>query len=51
MDDNELQPIISLFNTFLGIINYEKNTAQHKEQDEIQAKLDEILKILKKGEK
>lgn len=42
---NEYDPfdIIALFNTFLGLLNYDKNTSQHKEQDQMQEKLDNIL--------
>lgn len=35
--------IVALFNTYLGIVNYEKNIAQRKEQEVIKGKLDEIL--------
>ena len=38
--------VISLFNTLLGVLNYDKNTAQHEEQDKIQGKLDLILEKL-----
>jgi hypothetical protein len=34
---------IALFNTFLGLLNYDKNSAQHEEQNEMQVKLDAIL--------
>lgn len=40
--------IVALFNTYLGIVNYEKNTAQRKEQEVIKGKLDEILLKLDK---
>lgn len=40
--------IVTLFNTYLGIVNYEKNTAQRKEQEVIKGKLDEILLKLDK---
>ena len=40
--------IVALFNTYLGIVNYEKNTAQRKEQEIIKGKLDEILLKLDK---
>lgn len=42
--------IVALFNTYLGIVNYEKNTAQRKEQEVIKGKLDEILLKLDKLE-
>lgn len=35
--------VIALFNTFLGLLNYEKNTLQHKDQDVISQKLDLLL--------
>lgn len=40
--------IVALFNTYLGIVNYGKNTAQRKEQEVIKGKLDEILLKLDK---
>ena len=42
---NEYDPfdVIALFNTFLGLLNYNKNTSQHREQDLMQRKLDSIL--------
>ena len=40
--------IVALFNTYLGIVNYEKNTAKRKEQEVIKGKLDEILLKLDK---
>jgi hypothetical protein len=40
--------IVALFNTYLGIVNYAKNTAQRKEQEVIKGKLDEILLKLDK---
>lgn len=40
--------IVALFNTYLGVVNYEKNTAQRKEQEVIKGKLDEILLKLDK---
>ncbi len=45
---NEYDPfdVIALFNTFLGLLNYDKNTSQHKEQDQMQEKLDNILNKL-----
>ena len=42
--------VIALFNTFLGLMNYEKNTSQHREQDTIIQKLDTILDRLEKLE-
>lgn len=42
--------VIALFNTLLGLMNYEKNTAQHREQDTIIQKLDTILERLDKLE-
>lgn len=49
---NEYDPfdVIALFNTVLGLMNYEKNTAQHREQDIINQKLDTILDKLSKLE-
>lgn len=35
--------VIALFNAFLGLLNYEKNTLQHKEQDVLSQKLDSLL--------
>lgn len=45
---NEYDPFdaIALFNTFLGLLNYDKNTSQHREQDQMQEKLDSILNKL-----
>lgn len=45
---NEYDPfdVIALFNTFLGLLNYDKNTSQHREQDQMQEKLDNILNKL-----
>lgn len=40
--------IVALFNTYLGIVNHEKNTVQRKEQEVIKGKLDEILLKLDK---
>lgn len=37
---------IALFNTMLGLINMEKNSAQQKHQEVLDAKLDEILSRL-----
>lgn len=37
---------IALFNTMLGLINIEKNSAQQKHQEVLDAKLDEILSRL-----
>lgn len=37
---------IALFNTMLGMMNFDKNERQHKEQEEIQHKLDLILSKL-----
>lgn len=47
-NSNEYSPsyVISLFNTFLGLLNYDKNTSQHREQDLMQEKLDNILNKL-----
>lgn len=45
---NEYDPfdVMALFNTFLGLLNYDKNTSQHHEQDQMQEKLDNILNKL-----
>lgn len=45
INPNEYDPfdVIALFNTFLGLLNYDKNTSQHQEQDQMQRKLDNIL--------
>lgn len=45
INSNEYGPfdVIALFNTFLGLLNYDKNTSQHQEQDQMQKKLDSIL--------
>lgn len=45
---NEYDPfdVIALFNTFLGLLNYDKNTSQHREQDQMQEKLDNVLNKL-----
>ena len=47
-NSNEYSPfyVVSLFNTFLGLLNYDKNTSQHREQDLMQEKLDNILNKL-----
>lgn len=37
---------IALFNTVLGLINMEKNSAQQKHQEVLDAKLNEILSRL-----
>lgn len=37
---------IALFNTMLGLINMEKNSAQQKHQEVLDAKLEEILSHL-----
>lgn len=37
---------IALFNTMLGLINIEENSAQQKHQEVLDAKLDEILSHL-----
>lgn len=37
---------IALFNIMLGLINMEKNSAQQKNQEVLDAKLDEILSHL-----
>ncbi len=37
---------IALFNTMLGLINMEKNSAQQKHQEVLDTKLDEILSHL-----
>lgn len=52
-DDCGIDPFdsIALFNTFLGLMNIEKNTAQHKEQDKMQAKLDSIIDKLDRLER
>lgn len=44
-NSNEYDPFdtIALFNTFLGLLNYNKNISQHREQDLMQGKLDSIL--------
>lgn len=49
---NEYDPfdVVVLFNTLLGLINYDKNTAQHREQDIIIQKLNTILERLDKLE-
>lgn len=49
---NEHDPfdVIVLFNTLLGLMNYDKNTAQHREQDIIIQKLGTILEKLDKLE-
>ena len=36
--------LISIFNTFLGVSNLEKNTEQNKKQEEITHSLEEHLK-------
>ncbi len=45
INSNEYDPFdtIALFNTFLGLLNYNKNISQHREQDLMQGKLDNIL--------
>lgn len=45
---NEYDPfdVIALFNTFLGLLNYDKNTSQHQEQGQMQEKLNSILNKL-----
>lgn len=37
---------IAMFNTMLGLINIEENSAQQKHQEVLDAKLDEILSHL-----
>lgn len=37
---------IALFNTMLGLINMEKNSAQQKHQEALDVKIDEILSHL-----
>lgn len=45
---NEYDPfdVIVLFNTFLGLLNYDRNTSQHREQNQMQGKLNNILNKL-----
>jgi hypothetical protein len=53
LNDNGCDPFdyIALFNTFMGLLNYEKNTDQHKEQGEMQEKLDRVLTKLERIER
>lgn len=53
MNDTGYDPFdsIALFNTILGLINIEKNSAQHMEQEAMQKKLDEILSKVERIER
>lgn len=53
MNDTEYDPFdgIALFNTILGLINIEKNSTQHMEQEAMQKKLDEILSKVERIER
>lgn len=53
MNDTGYDPFdsIALFNTILGLINIEKNSAQHIEQEAMQKKLDEILSKVERIER
>lgn len=53
MNDTGYGPFdsIALFNTILGLINIEKNSAQHMEQEAMQKKLDEILSKVERIER
>lgn len=53
MNDTGYDPFdsIALFNTILGLINIEKNSAQRMEQEAMQKKLDEILSKVERIER
>lgn len=53
MNDTGYDPFdsITLFNTILCLINIEKNSAQHMEQEAMQKKLDEILSKVERIER
>ena len=40
---------VALFNTFIGLVNVEKNASQREEQEIIKQKLDRILSLLEGG--
>lgn len=45
MNNNPLDYLV-LFNTWIGISNYEYNSKQYEVQQELDAKLDKILQLL-----
>lgn len=50
-DNDSLFLSVALFNTYLGLLNFDKNEAQHQKQQELENKLDAILAKLEKLER